>query len=190
MAGERNFAGRREDAQAIARLGVARGQQERRLDQVRPRGERLHVGVAPVARVDDHAERIAAASGCRKDVELQIVELRHERGREALKRIIRDRTSDRAWGDPFRRRSNPAAVSGEDVYAAWRRDPGCVPGLCGMSRMHATMKAARIAEASGRLKSSPPSSCGLSRKSPTVAPSGRVRMNAAQNNSTRETSVL
>ena len=30
---------------------------------------------------------------------------------------------------------------------------------------------------------------GLSRRSPTVAPSGRVRMNAAQNNSVRETLV-
>ena len=37
-----------------------------------------------------------------------------------------------------------------------------------------------------RLSDSPPLSTGLSRKSPTVAPSGRVRMNAAQNSSTRD----
>jgi hypothetical protein len=39
------------------------------------------------------------------------------------------------------------------------------------------------------LKARPPWSLGLSRKSPTVAPSGRVRMNAAENNVTREMSV-
>ena len=48
---------------------------------------------------------------------------------------------------------------------------------------------AMIAEASGRLKARPPWLTGLSRKSPTVAPSGRVRMNAVQNNVTRETDV-
>ena len=42
-------------------------------------------------------------------------------------------------------------------------------------------------EASGRLKARPPWPTGLSRKSPTVAPSGRVRMNAVQNNVTLET---
>ena len=51
------------------------------------------------------------------------------------------------------------------------------------------MKAAMTAEASGRLRSRPPSLTGLSRKSPTVAPSGRVRMKAAQNRQTRETCV-
>ena len=48
---------------------------------------------------------------------------------------------------------------------------------------------ASTAEASGRLKLRPPLSSGLSRKSPTVAPSGRVRMNAAQNSTTRLTLV-
>ena len=43
---------------------------------------------------------------------------------------------------------------------------------------------AMTAEAIGRLKASPPCSMGLSRKSPTVAPSGRVRINAAQNSRT------
>ena len=51
------------------------------------------------------------------------------------------------------------------------------------------MMAARTAEAIGRLKARPPWSSGLSRKSPKVAPSGRVRMNAAQNKRTRDTSV-
>ena len=42
------------------------------------------------------------------------------------------------------------------------------------------MNAAMTAEASGRLSASPPSLTGLSRKSPTVAPSGRLKMKAAQ----------
>ena len=51
------------------------------------------------------------------------------------------------------------------------------------------MKTARTAEAIGRLKASPPSLTGLSRKSPTVAPSGRDRMKAVQNKNTRDTVV-
>jgi hypothetical protein len=46
------------------------------------------------------------------------------------------------------------------------------------------------AEAMGRLNAIPPSLMGLSRKSPTVAPSGRVKMKAAQNKKTREMFVL
>ena len=49
------------------------------------------------------------------------------------------------------------------------------------------MIAAITAEAIGRLKASPPWSKGLSRKSPKVAPSGRVRMKAPQNSSKRDT---
>jgi hypothetical protein len=64
--------------------------------------------------------------------------------------------------------------------------PGCTPARCGRMRRHPSIKAARIADASGRLKARPPWSLGLSRKSPTVAPSGRVRMNAAQNSVTRD----
>ena len=48
------------------------------------------------------------------------------------------------------------------------------------------MNAPITADAIGRLSANPPSLTGLSRKSPTVAPSGRVRMNAAQNKNTRE----
>ena len=48
------------------------------------------------------------------------------------------------------------------------------------------MKPAMTAEASGRLRSNPPCLIGLSSRSPTVAPSGRVKMNAAQKSQTRE----
>ena len=51
------------------------------------------------------------------------------------------------------------------------------------------MKAAMTSDARGRLRLSPPFLMGLSSKSPTVAPSGRVRMNAAQNKSTCDTFV-
>jgi len=51
------------------------------------------------------------------------------------------------------------------------------------------MTAAMTADASGRLKARPPSATGLSMKSPTVAPRGRVRMNATQNKVTRDTPV-
>src|SRR5437762_3209590 len=56
---------------------------------------------------------------------------------------------------------------------------GCVPGRCGMSRISATMTAAITADASGRQSASPPCTTALSKKSPTVAPSGRVRRSAA-----------
>ena len=55
--------------------------------------------------------------------------------------------------------------------------------------MQATMSAAITAEASKRPSASPPCATGLSRKSPTVAPSGRVTMKAAQNSKVRETPV-
>src|ERR1700683_2645048 len=67
--------------------------------------------------------------------------------------------------------------------------PGWEPARCGRTSRQPRMKTAITAEASGRLKARPPSLTGLSRKSPTVAPSGRVRMKAAQNSVTRETSV-
>lgn len=51
------------------------------------------------------------------------------------------------------------------------------------------MKTAITAEAIGRLRCRPPWLTGLSKKSPTVAPNGRVRINAAQNSRTRETVV-
>jgi hypothetical protein len=48
------------------------------------------------------------------------------------------------------------------------------------------IKARITPDANARLRARPPSLVGLSRKSPTVAPSGRVRMKAAQNKKTRE----
>jgi len=51
------------------------------------------------------------------------------------------------------------------------------------------MKAAIRSDVSGRLKERPPRFLGLSRKSPLVAPSGRVGMKAARNNVTRDTRV-
>ena len=48
--GERELAPRREDAQPIRRAGGRRRQHERRLRQVRPRGDALHGGVVEVRR--------------------------------------------------------------------------------------------------------------------------------------------
>ena len=55
--------------------------------------------------------------------------------------------------------------------------------------MQTMTKAESTAEAIGRLSARPPSFTGLSSKSPTVAPSGRVKMKATQNSTTRETLV-
>ena len=44
--------------------------------------------------------------------------------------------------------------------------------------MQPNMKASRVADAQYRLRASPPEACGLSRKSPTTAPNGRVKMKA------------
>ena len=89
--------------------------------------------------------------------------------------------------DGQRRSGEGAALAHEAsssrVPPAW---PGCCPGRCGMMSMQATMNAAITTEARSRLKASPPAWTGLSRRSPTVAPNGRVRTNAAQNKKTRE----
>jgi hypothetical protein len=55
--------------------------------------------------------------------------------------------------------------------------------------MSATIAAARIAVAAVRLTSNPPWDIGLSNRSLSVAPSGRVRIKAAQNRKTRDTFV-
>ena len=68
-------------------------------------------------------------------------------------------------------------------------DPGCRPGLCGSTKISKTITAKITPDARERLRSRPPALIGLSRKSPTVAPSGRVNMKAAQNSNTRETVV-
>ena len=74
-----------------------------------------------------------------------------------------------------------------ELHALASACPGWLPGRCGRSQISSRMTTASTAEAIGRLNSRPPLSSGLSRKSPTVAPSGRVRMNAAQNRPTRLT---
>lgn len=66
---------------------------------------------------------------------------------------------------------------------------GCAPGRCGNMSKHPIMNAAMTDDAIGRLNARPPSATGLSRKSPTVAPSGRVRMKATQKSVTRDTLV-
>jgi hypothetical protein len=59
VAGERKLGNWREDAHPIVRLGVARGQHEGRLGQVRPARESLHlVGAQPLA-VEDDGHRVA-----------------------------------------------------------------------------------------------------------------------------------
>ena len=55
--------------------------------------------------------------------------------------------------------------------------------------MHATINAASAAVAVYRLRARPPLAKGKSKKSPTVAPIGRVRMKAAQNRNVREIPV-
>lgn len=52
--------------------------------------------------------------------------------------------------------------------------------------MQPTMNTASTADAAYRLSAIPPLESGLSRKSPTVAPSGRARMKAAQNKNVRD----
>jgi branched-subunit amino acid aminotransferase/4-amino-4-deoxychorismate lyase len=47
--------------------------------------------------------------------------------------------------------------------------------------MQATIKTTSAIEADYRLKASPPSLTGLSKKSPNTAPNGQIRINAAQN---------
>jgi hypothetical protein len=56
----------------------------------------------------------------------------------------------------------------------------------GSTNKQIRMNPAITADARGRLSASPPLFKGLSRKSPTVAPNGRVKLNAVQNWATRE----
>src|SRR5713226_2617309 len=60
------------------------------------------------------------------------------------------------------------------------------PARCEKSMMQAIIKASKAAEAEYLLNAKPPALSGLSRKSPTTAPRGRVRINAAQNNKVLE----
>ena len=69
------------------------------------------------------------------------------------------------------------------------RAPDGSTAFCGSKRMQAIRIAAMTSDAIGLLSSNPPCFNGLSRKSPKVAPIGRVRMNAVQHRRTRDTSV-
>lgn len=55
--------------------------------------------------------------------------------------------------------------------------------------MQATITNKSAADAVKRLKSKPPFAIGLSRKSPTTAPSGRVKIKADQNKAVLDTLV-
>src|SRR5262249_3540175 len=75
------------------------------------------------------------------------------------------------------------------AYAFEKEPAADCPESRPATRTHATMKAARIAEATKRSSASPPCATGLSNRSPSVAPSGRVRMKALQKSRVRETEV-
>ena len=61
MSGKRNFAGRRKDAQTVTCVGTRRRQQERRLDEIRPRGE------SPACpHRSSHAHRRRRRADCRR----------------------------------------------------------------------------------------------------------------------------
>ena len=82
-----------------------------------------------------------------------------------------------------------------------RRSPDACSGLnghtpsallaarCGMRVTQAMMLASKTSEATQRLKFRPPSATGLSRRSPSVAPRGRVKIKAAQNRVVRDAVV-
>lgn len=61
--------------------------------------------------------------------------------------------------------------------------------LCFEQYTHPMITTNNIIEAVKRLKSSPPELSGLSKKSPTTAPNGRVNTKAAQNNKVFDTRV-
>ena len=98
---------------------------------------------------------------------------------------IRSRCARHGHARPQRRRSRRARHHRLPLHSRRNnqaeRALECEPARCGNSRINATIRTASTADAIARLRLRPPLATGLSRKSPTVAPSGRVRMNAAQN---------
>jgi hypothetical protein len=78
----------------------------------------------------------------------------------------------------------------DTFFKALKPDPETqcarVAGLCENMKINVAINKSKAAEAEERLKSRPPLPKGLSRKSPTTAPSGRVSMNAAQNSTVWE----
>src|SRR3954469_6817120 len=99
-------------------------------------------------------------------------------------RIIGEiRRTRQRWSRHANKSKRGETVNKHHAWAsAW---PGCRPARCGSMRINTRITIASAADAMGRLSSRPPFASGLSRKSPTVAPSGRVRMNAAQKRKTR-----
>jgi hypothetical protein len=69
MPGERQLGHRGEDAQAVVRLGIARGQYERGLRQVHPVSQALHLLAFQALAVEYHGHRIAAVGRGREDVD-------------------------------------------------------------------------------------------------------------------------
>jgi glutathione S-transferase len=78
MAGERQFAARREDTHAVVRRIVLGRQHEGRFGQVRPRREVLHLFVGQANAIEHHGQWIAAIRRGGEDVDLLERALLHE----------------------------------------------------------------------------------------------------------------
>ena len=72
MAGERHFAARAEDADAVARLGRRGRKHEGGFGQPRPARDGLHRGVVQAVGVEHHRQRIAGAGTIGEHIELQV----------------------------------------------------------------------------------------------------------------------
>src|SRR5215831_3666030 len=105
---------------------------------------------------------------------------RHEQRNAYASLPERDADADAGTEGPI------ASELAQDAHAGRGASLACRPARCGKTRTSAMITTLSTSDASGRLTSSPPLPIGLSRKSPRVAPSGRVRMNAAQKRTTWE----
>ena len=76
----------------------------------------------------------------------------------------------------WRKTFTPLAIELYRRQSMSPRAPDGSTAFCGSKRMQAIRIAAMTSDAIGLLSSDPPCFNGLSRKSPKVAPSGRVRM--------------
>jgi hypothetical protein len=70
VAGEREFADGREDAHAVIRIRIGRGQQEGRIRKMGPAGEGGHPRVAQSLGGMHHRKRVAAQRIGRKGIDL------------------------------------------------------------------------------------------------------------------------
>jgi membrane peptidoglycan carboxypeptidase len=77
MTCEWQFLPRREYAQPVVRRRLGRGQDERRLGEIEPGCDRLHVGRFETCCVEHDRERVAAAPRTREDIDLVEVALLH-----------------------------------------------------------------------------------------------------------------